>query len=453
MLKRKIYQELLKWKNDANRKALCIIGARQIGKTTIVREFAKNEYKQLIEINFLLEPKACEIFNQSLNPQTILINLTAYTGKELIPDHTLILFDEIQECPEARTAIKFLVEYGKYDYIETGSMLGVKINAVRSYPVGFERIIHMYPLDFEEFCWANEMPESTIDHLRSCYDNKQPVTSLIHDIMINTFQRYIAVGGMPEVVDTFVKTSDMAAVLRIQRQLIELFENDIRKYANPENRAAILTLFQAIPSQLNAQNKRFFISQVLPSKKIAMIENELSWIELAGLGLPSYNLEEPQVPLKLNEKRSLFRFFLFDSGLLCAMSAGNVQFDILQGRTDINEGSLLENCFATQLAANGFSLAYYNQKKIGELDFIVQRSHDPTIIEIKSRSNYKRHQAINNALAVKNWRFDETLIFCKGNVEQTDSITYLPWYMVMFYKPIALDSLVLEDLHLDRLKF
>lgn len=452
MLKRKIYQTLLNWKKESKRKALCIIGARQIGKTTIVREFAKNEYKCLIELNFLLDPKACEIFSSSLDPRTLLMNITAYTQQELIPDETLILFGEIQECPEARTAIKFLVEYGKYDYIETGSMLGVKINAVRSYPVGFEQIISMYPLDFEEFCWANGIQPEIIDYLRSCYTQSKEVSSSIHDTMTTLFQRYIAVGGMPEAVNQFIHSPDMAAVFRVQKELIQLFQNDIRKYADPSKRAAILEIFNAIPSQLNTPNKRFMSSKIFPTKKMARLEQEFSWITLAGLGLPSYNLEEPQEPLLLNEKRNLFRFFLFDTGLLCAMNTGNVHYEILQGRTNINEGSLLENCFATQLVANGFQLTYYNSKKIGEIDFVIQKESNPTLIEIKSGSNYTSHKALDNALAVKNWTFDQAIVFCKGNVKKEQTVTCYPWYMIMFLKPMTYESLILDDLHLEDLQ-
>ncbi len=346
-LKRKIYDELVQWKEEDRRVALCLIGARQIGKTAIVKEFAKNHYEEVIELNFLENPDAKKLFDGSLRAEDILFKLSTFTRQELIEGKTLILFDEIQECPSARTAIKFFVEDGRYDYIETSSMLGVKIKEIKSYPVGFERIVNMYPLDFEEFLWANGIGAKVIDYLKQCFEEKTMVSESIHDTLKDLFHRYLIVGGMPEAVNTYLKTKNMQQVIKVQEELIDLYSNDIRKYAEESQRHAILEIFKAIPSQLDNQNRRFKLSQVMPKEKISRHENDFLWFTLAGIALPSYTLQEPQYPFQLNEKHNLFRLFLFDTDLLCAMSLDDIQFMILNGDLSINEGSILENYFAT----------------------------------------------------------------------------------------------------------
>ena len=195
MLKRKVYQELLKWKENTGGKALCIIGARQIGKTTLIREFGKNEYEHFAEINFVTDEKAADIFKDKLTAEAIITNLTAYLQKPLEPGKTLILFDEVQECPAVRSAIKFLVEDGRFDYIESGSLLGVRYKKVKSYPVGFEQILPMYPLDFEEYLWANGVQDKTLKYLKTCYDRKEKVSDSVHETLCKLFYSYLVVGA------------------------------------------------------------------------------------------------------------------------------------------------------------------------------------------------------------------------------------------------------------------
>ena len=199
MLYRKAYDKLVEWKNQPNKKALCIMGARQIGKTTVIRRFGEDQYECFVEINFITEPDAAKIFSGNLDANTIITNLTAYTRKPMIPGKTLVLLDEIQACPDARTAIKFLVEDGRFDYIESGSLLGVKYKEVRSYPVGFEELYQMYPMDLEEYLWANGVQKSTIQYLKDCYENGTLVTDAVHQTMCKLFYSYIVVGGMPDV--------------------------------------------------------------------------------------------------------------------------------------------------------------------------------------------------------------------------------------------------------------
>ena len=435
MLKRTIYDKLIRWKESQNRRALCIIGARQTGKTTIIREFGKKNYKYFVEINFVTDKDAEKIFDDSLDADTIIENLTAFKMQKMEPGETLVFLDEIQECPNARSAIKFLVEDGRFDYIESGSLLGVRHREVRSYPVGFEEICYMYPMSFEEFIIANGVQESTLEMLDSCCRTESEVSQSVHDTMLKLFYTYIVVGGMPAAVQTYITTHDIGKVVNIQREILELYRLDISKYAEGNDKIKIRAIFDSIPSQLDDKNRRFFLSKVDKNGRQNRYENSFLWLSDAGVALPSYNVTEPQPPLQLNEKRNIFKLFMNDTGLLCAACMKNIQFDILQGNVAVNMGSILENLFAQAIKCNGFSLNYYESKKYGEIDFVVQNGMMIDLIEIKSGNDYTKHPALDNMMKTDNWSFGEKIVFCKGNIRKQGEILYLPWYMIMFYRP------------------
>lgn len=434
MLKRKAYQDLLNWKNNTKGKALCIIGARQIGKTTLIREFGKNEYKHFAEINFVTDKRAADIFHGKLTAEEIITNLTAYLQVPLEEGETLILFDEIQECPEVRSAVKFLVEDGRFDYIESGSLLGVRYKDVRSYSVGFEQMLPMYPLDFEEYLWANGVQEQTISYLRNCYEQKKTVSETVHQTLCKLFYSYLVVGGMPETVQIYIDTHDIAQVVQNQRSILDLYRLDIAKYAADSDKIKIKAIFDSIPAQLNEKNRRFKVNSVDPNARILRYEDCFNWLADAGVALPCYNVTEPQPPLQLNEKRNLFKLYMNDVGLLCAACMENIQFDLLMGNMDVNMGSILENVFAQNLKSNGFELRYFDSKKVGELDFVLQRGVSAEVVEIKSGSDYKKHLAMDHVVKTENWKFGNFIVFSKSNVEEENGILYLPWYMVIFYR-------------------
>lgn len=432
MLYRKAYDKLLEWKNDPKKKALCIMGARQIGKTTVIRQFGQDQYERFIEVNFITQPDAVKIFDGNLDAESIMIALTAFTQTEMIPGKTLVLLDEIQACPNARTAIKFLVEDGRFDYIESGSLLGVKYKEVRSYPVGFEELYQMYPMDLEEYLWANGVPKSTMQYLKMCFTKGTPVLDSVHDTMCKLFYSYIVVGGMPDVVQTYVDTHDIAKVIARQSEILELYRQDIAQYAQGNDKLKIKAIFDSIPAQLNEKNRRFILRAVSSSARQERYADCFNWLWDAGVALPCFNVEAPQPPLRLNEKHSLFKLFMGDTGLLCAASMENVQFGILNGDLQINMGSILENMIAQQLKANGFSLNYFDSKRTGEIDFAVQNGLGVELIEVKSGNDYKKHPALNKMMNVSEWKFQKSTVLCKGNVEAVDGVCYLPWYMVMF---------------------
>ena len=434
---------LKKWKENPNKKALLITGARQIGKTYLVRKFGKAYYDNFVEINFITRPSAVDIFSGDLNANTIIMNLTAFLGQPLEKGKTLIFLDEIQECPNARTAIKFLVEDGRFDYIESGSLLGVNYKTVPSYPVGYEEILQMYPMDFEEFCIANGMQAQTFDYLQECYFQKQRITEAIHKTMSELFKYYIIVGGMPNVVQTFINTHDIGQVTSVQKDIIAQYRQDISQYT-ADKKTKVTNIFDQIPAQLDEKNRRFKLASIDTNARLREYEDAFVWLQDAGVALVCYNLAEPKIPLKINEQSRLFKLYMGDCGLLCAMGLENVQFDILRGNISVNMGGILENVFAQQLQSNGFVLRYMNKRTVGELDFVIQQGNQVIPIEIKSGKDYTKHSALDNSLTIQDWHLSQGIVFCMGNIEQKDKILYLPWYMIMFFKQTDLSDLTID---------
>ncbi len=436
---RKAIEVLEAWKRKENKRALLVTGARQIGKTYIIREFGRSNYKHFAEINFITTPSAENIFAGDLDANTVIMNLTAFLGQPLEKGKTLVFLDEIQECPRARTAIKFLVDDGRFDYIESGSLLGVNYKNVPSYPVGYEEVLQMYPMDFEEFCIACGIQTETLNYLKECYDNLKPVSDSIHNTFLKLFRYYTLVGGMPDVVQLFVNTNDIAQVTARQKDIVLQYRQDISQYAISQ-KTKITNIFDNIPAQLDDKNRRFKLSSISSNARLRDYEDAFLWLKDAGVGLPCYNLSAPVIPLKVNEQSRLFKLFLNDSGLLCSMCMENVQFEILQGNMSINMGSILENTFATQFTSNGFALRYMNKNNVGEIDFVIQQSDHVMLVEIKSGKDYKSHAALTNFLKTKKWKLNKGLVFCSGNIEQKENVLYLPWYMISFVKPIGLAS-------------
>ncbi|HJJ36027.1 MAG TPA: AAA family ATPase [Methanocorpusculum sp.] len=433
MLFRKFSTYLEHWKIAEKKPALLVEGARQIGKTTLIRDFAQKHYEHFAEINFITSPSAKTIFDGNLDAETLISKLTAFLRKPLPPRRTLIFFDEVQECPRIRTAIKFLVEDGRFDYIESGSLLGINYQNVPSYAVGFEEIQTMYPMDFEEFAIANGVQPETFALLKKSYESRTEVDQTIHEMMQNLFTEYLIVGGMPAAVQTYVTTRDIHEVVRIQTAILKLYRLDIQKYSR-NNKAKITTIFNQMPAELNSKNKRFMLSDLTKTARMNRYESCFNWLTDAGVALPCYNLRDLKHPLEINRQRNLFKYFLCDTGLLCALCSNDIQFQIISGNYRVNEGSILENIFAQQLVANGFPLYYYGKKLVGEIDFIVERQAEIILVEIKSGEDYDKHKALDNVLDQKDTEVSQAIVFCKGNIHRKGAITYLPHYLVMFFQ-------------------
>ncbi|MBR6050963.1 MAG: ATP-binding protein [Clostridia bacterium] len=431
MITRKIDKELERFYNSENNKALLITGARQVGKTYSIREFGKSHYESFVELNFLENKDARDLFENASDSRDLLMRLSAITGEQMIPGKTLIFFDEVQAAKEIVTAIKFLVEDNSYRYILSGSMLGVELKDLRSVPVGYMEIAEMYPLDFEEFALANGVSKRVIDALRDAFINRRPIDPVVHNKMMSLFELYLIVGGMPAAVEKYLETNNLSEVLREQRSIMELYKLDISQY-DPDHKLYIEEIFDLIPSELNSQNKRFILKNLNENLKFSRYENSFIWLKDAGVALPTFCASEPRVPLKISQSTNLFKLFLSDVGLLASTYMNNIQVKILNHEKDINFGAIYENAVAQELKAHGFDLYYFRSKKQGELDFIVEKDGEVLPIEVKSGKDYKKHAALSNVMANDDYKIPIAYVFHNGNVEQTDRVIYLPVYMLMF---------------------
>lgn len=430
---RSVTEDLARWHDDPSHRALLVTGARQVGKTYAIREFIEARYNTTLEINFVETPGAKAIFDGDLDAPTLIANLTAFSGKPLEPGATAVFLDEIQECPRARTAIKFLVDDGRFDYIESGSLLGVLCHEVPSLPVGYEHIVRMFPLNMHEFFVALGVQPQTFEVLRECYDRRCEVPPAIHARMVRLTRLYLACGGMPAAVTQLVQTQDLARVLAMQRDIVELYRQDIARHA--PNKPHVKAIFGAMPSEIIGSNKRFTLRDLAPTARMERYASDFMWLVDAGVALPCYNVRAPQVPLALNEQHSLFKLYPCDVGLLGAMLEQSVQFELVQGDAGVNNGALLETLAAQELVANGYDLRYFGKSRYGEVDFVLPSGSRALPVEMKAGANYRRHKALDNILGVDEWGINEALVFCPENLQAEGAVSYLPWYMLMFCKP------------------
>lgn len=439
MLRRKILEKLDEFYKENPNRVLLVTGARQVGKSYIIEQYAKNRFKSFIRIDFIKNPEYKKLLDGALSADEILLRISSVFGKEMIPGKTLIFFDEVQECREIVTQIKYLVQDGRYTYILSGSLLGVIFTDLLSVPVGYMGIIQMFPLDLEEFVWANGVDDRVVDALKHSFDSKTPVDSFIHERMLELVRLYLIVGGMPAAVETFINSHNLYSVLEVQKDIIELYKKDISKY-DKEEKLYLNEIFDLIPSELNEKNKRFILKNLNENAKSKKYNNSFLWLKNAGVALPVYVAEEPQIPLVISKATNKFKLFLGDVGLLASQYAAEIQKKILEKQVDINFGAIYENMVAQELASHGFALYYYNNKKFGELDFLVECDGQVIPIEVKSGKDYYRHKAMNNVLNNKEYALKEGCVFCNGNIEKKGNVTYYPIYMVMFLKKKELDK-------------
>ncbi len=434
-----------------DKKALLITGARQVGKTYIIREIGKADFDSFIEFNFLENETARTLIENAKGSVDILLRISALTNKPLIPGKTLIFFDEVQECKEIVTAIKYLVDEGSYRYILSGSLLGVDLRDIRSVPVGYMDVFEMFPLDFEEFALANGVAGRVIDSLRSAYESRTPVDEFIHERMMELFRLYLIVGGMPSVVARYLATNNLQEVSQEQNSILTLYRQDIAKY-DPNNKLYLEDIFTLIPSELNNKNKRFILKNLNENFKFSRYQNSFLWLKNAGVALPTFCVTEPTVPLKLNKSSNLFKLFLSDVGLLAAMYMDGIQLKLLKREKNINFGSVYENAAAQELKAHGYELYYFNSKKQGELDFVVERGGNVLPIEIKSGKDYQRHAALDNVMENRDYAIPEAFVFQNDNVSADGRIVYLPIYMLMFLSKEQPSEPMIYKLNLDGLQ-
>ena len=436
MIKRKIDGKISGFLlND--RRAVLVTGARQVGKTFSIRKVGRECFENFVEINFIEQPDAVDLFNGHNGAKDLLMRLSIFTHKNLVPGKTLVFFDEVQECKEIVTAIKFLVDEGSYKYVMSGSLLGVELNDLRSIPVGYIDELMMYPLDFMEFVEAIGIGDDVLDYLHNCYKNRQAVDKFIHKQMLEAIRLYLIIGGMPSAVQNYIDTNNLRKVFEIQRGIIRTYKRDITKY-DLEHKLQIEEIYDLIPSELNAKNKRFILKELNEKARFTKYENSFLWLKNAEVAIPAYNIEEPLLPLLLNKQRSLFKLFINDVGLLAAMYGGNIQVRLLGKDSNVNFGAVYENFVAQELNAHGFavenSLYYFNSKKQGELDFVVEYNGNVLPIEVKSGKDYERHRALANVIDNKAYGIPLAHVYCQDNLQVKGNIVYFPVYMLMFFE-------------------
>lgn len=438
MLKRKI-DTYLRHYFDTTRNALLITGARQIGKTFSIREFGKS-FSSFVEVNFVEMPDAVEVFKQVKGSADILLRLSAMTTVPLIKGETLIFFDEVQMCPDIVTSIKFLVDEGSYRYILSGSLLGVELKDLRSEPVGYMGVKEMFPLDFEEFISCVGISDNIIVSLRKAWETRTEVDTFIHGKIMELFRLYLVVGGMPAAVNSYIEHNNLQNVMALQQDIISLYKRDIAQY-DPRNKLSIEEIFNLIPPELNAKNKRFILKRLNENAKFERFMNGFLWLKKAGVALPVYAVEEPKIPLLLARTRNLFKLFQNDIGLLACQYAEGIQLRIIRGDKDINFGSVYENAVAQELVAHGIDLYYYTNKKRGEIDFVIELGGKVIPIEVKSGKDYTVHRALSNIMGCKEYDLPEAVVYTNDNLRVEGKVVYAPIYMVMFlekanYAPI-----------------
>lgn len=408
-----------------------------MGKTFLVRQVGKACFKRFVEINFVETPEAVEIFRDNKGTKDFLLRLSAFSHQQLKPGETLIFFDEVQKCKEIVTAIKFLVDEGSYKYVMSGSLLGVELDDLRSVPVGYMDELEMFPLDMTEFFQAIGIGEDVLRHLAECFREKRPVDVFIHGRMLEAVRLYLLVGGMPAAVQRYLDTNNLRRVLEEQLGIIRTYKRDITQY-DAGRKLLIEEIYDLIPPELNAKNKRFILKSLNEKARYSRYEDGFLWLKDAGVAIPAYNVEEPKVPLLLSRQRNLFKLFLNDVGLLAAMYGGNIQTRMLSDNPNINFGAVYENLVAQELVAHGFStghaLYYFNSKKQGELDFLVEHDGQVLPIEVKSGKNYERHNALTQVMDNKEYDIPCAYVFCQDNVQTKGRITYFPIYLVAFLK-------------------
>lgn len=447
MIERKAEQFIKRFLIEDNR-ALLVSGARQVGKTFLIRKVCKELFENVVEINFIEQPDAVSLLDKATDVKNIFLRLSAIADKPLTPGKTIIFFDEVQKCPEIVTAIKFLVDDGRFKYVLSGSTLGVELQDIRSVPVGYMYEYIMYPLDMQEFFKAIGINDNVVNELKNCFLNRVSVDEFIHKRMLGVVNLYLLVGGMPAVVQRYLDTNNIKSVYEEQIGILNMYKKDISQY-DLENKLQIEDIFELIPSELNSKNKRFIIKNLNEKARFSKYESSFLWLKNAAVAIPTFNVDEPKMPLELSKQRNLFKLFLSDVGLLAAMYGGNIQTAVLSNAPSINFGSIYENLVAQELCAHGFSkdkhfLYYYNNKKIGEVDFIVEYDNRVVPVEVKSGKDYERHIALNNLLDIKDFDINEAYVFCSNNLFVKDKVVYYPIYMIAFFEQVQVEDKVFK---------
>ena len=446
-LKRKIYDTLLEWKNNSQGKsAIMIDGARRIGKSYIAEEFAKKEYKSYILIDFYKAPEEIkELFKNSLNDlDSLFVYLSTYYGKQLYPRESLFVFDEVQFCPSARGAIKYLVQDGRYDYLETGSLVSIHKNVKDILVPSEEEHLRMNPMDFEEFLWAMG-DETLFPYIRKMFEQKKPMGEALHRKAMNLFRQYLIVGGMPQAVVEYVQSKDFTKVDKIKRNILELYKDDIAKHTNGQG-VRVRRVFDYLPSELSLREKRIKLSELGEGSRSRDYEDAFSWLIEARIVNPCFNTAEPNIGLRMKLDREMPKLYFGDTGLLVSLAfdesglaSQEIYKKLMFDKLEVNEGMFFENIVAQMLVATNHQLYFYSNSDRNncelrmEVDFLVAKSkitnrHNVSPIEVKSTKNYTLNSLLKYTKHFAQYT-DKAYVIHTLDLEEKDNIIYLPAYM------------------------
>ena len=446
-MKRKVYNKLLEWKQESNGEyALLIDGTRRVGKSYIVRQFAEKEYRSCVILDFNLVSKSIkDLFENDLdNLDRFFMYLSNYTGKTLYTRDTLIVFDEVQQYPKARAAIKYLVKDGRYDYIETGSLISIKKNVEGIVIPSEEEHIKMFPMDFEEFLWAMG-EEMLMPFIKDCFERKKPLGQLMHRRAMDYFRLYMIVGGMPQAVEKYVETRDFAKVDKLKRRILDLYRSDISKYAKGYD-TKVKSIFEEIPSQLQKHEKKFRLSALKEGARARDYETAFFWLDDAMIINSCYNTTEPNVGLNLNKDINTMKCYMADTGLLIshAFDANEIVSEdlyrkILLDKLEMNSGMIVENIVAQMLRTAGHKLFFYSNASMTdkdsrmEIDFLIAKSkittrHNISPIEVKSSARYTL-TSLRKCIAKYGSYLSTAYVIHPADLKEEDNIVYLPLYM------------------------
>ena len=435
-LKRKIDKYLIDWKNDKNKMPLIVKGARQIGKTDAIENFAKNSYNNIVEINFALEEKYLDIFDNGFEVDNIIKNISLKNPDfKFIPGETLIFFDELQACPNCATSLKSFNIDGRYDVICSGSLMGINYKEIHSNSVGNKMDYEMYSLDFEEFLWAKGYKEEQIEDLYECIKEVKPLSKIQYDVMMENFKEYMIVGGMPAIVNRFVTQKNYSGILEMQKQILLDYEEDITKYANGLDQGKILNVYRKIPTFLGNENKKFQISKGEDGARSREYVGTIEWLDNAGIVNVSYCMEQPELPLGGNYNPDNFRLFFADTGILIGSLDDEAQQDLRNNKNfNTYKGAIYENIVGDMLVKEGYKLYFYkNEKGTIEMDFMIRDKDSLIPVEVKANDN----ATVSLNKLIDNDKFKDIkygIKLCNKNIGFNEKFYTFPYFLTFLLK-------------------
>ncbi len=447
MFERKIYNDIISWHKSLKikKRALIIKGLRQIGKTTIVRKFCEEHYENVVYIDFMHNTSVKSLFDKDLNVNDLIISLSASNlGAKFIPYKTIIIFDELQECANARSAIKPFMEDGRFDLICTGSLIGLRgynKKVSKGVSTGFEKVITMKPMDFEEYLWAIGLEKSVIDYVKKSFEDKTQVIPNVNEKLMKYFKEYLCVGGLPDVVNVFNLTHDLTQVREIQQSILESYKDDFGKHLNKEEvqeinqteLTKIMQVYKSIPNQLAKENKKFQYKLVASNAKTRSHSNAIMWLEEFGLICKCHNLNNLELPLDGNKDEDTFKIYVTDTGLFIAMLEDGTTDNIINGDLKVYKGAIFENIIADAFNKLHKDLYYYHKSSGLEIDFVTRYNNELTLIEVKSNNGNAKSlkEILNNK---DKYDISSNFKLADTNIGTTNGINTIPLYMAFLIK-------------------